>query len=979
MSNNQNPYVGPSPFERDDAPRFYGRKDEAAELFSLTRAHSIVLFYSQSGAGKTSLINAGVIPKFQNERIEVFPVARVGIKLPKGVNAERIENVFLFNTLLSLEREEKKWDFDQLGKMSLADYLKKKAFNGQPKYSYPLRVLIFDQFEEIFTRFPEHWSSREAFFISISEALEKDPLLRIVFAMREEYIAELEPFAPMLPLRFQKRFRLERLRKDEAKKAIEGPVANTGRSYAKNVADALVNNLLKQQIKYFDGTRATPGEFVEPVQLQIVCRSLWDELPPDVSVIDQRAISQFGDVDVALARYYGKCLEKIGEDNPEVNEAGLRIWIQQSLITPVNTRATAYVDEGGTEGVSATTLRMLEEQRLIRFELRGGAKWYELTHDRFIEPIIKSNKEWFESLPEGSFIYELEQRAAEWDKAGRKDEALLPEDMVGKYKTTANYSSELIKITPTGLLEEYVKASETAAVRKKTKALVGKVVAIAIGSVIVVALIAYFFVTKYRDAQAKRTIAATQAEKGKQAKEYSTLPGREFNGLISGMEAATLSDPDDAPPELVEGLRAVLSIVDRKVWLRYPVSFATQPDRFQLSADGTLALTVNNNDLCVWNAVTGQKTFDECIPRDKAGEWGKVQFSPDGKLVYALVIPLPLVTTPKSTTPKTSSSRVNQDSQETPVAPLERSLVKVFNSRTGQSLEQVEAALAGVASFEISNNSVLADFGVGGVRIVDVSSGSTHNPAPARQNSWYQIALSPDGDRLVAVYGGRQVDLLATRENDRIVSSFDVGADKNIKIWDVISFSPDGKNGVLVRRSEGSEANGFVWENAFGKRLVSFKTKIAFPQHLAFSADNKLIVLSDEKRSEVIDVSTGNSVSTIDLPEGTLRRAGFKTLLLQFGKGTCRVLMWDGNNQSPLQPTYTCVSNISGIEAGPDGNKLIVSDEDKTIQIWTIATPLPTATLDMDQLITEGCKKLLPRKNEFTQFDKLCKPRVDSW
>jgi hypothetical protein len=152
------------------------------------------------------------------------------------------------------------------------------------------------------------------------------------------------------------------------------------------VAEGLVNNLLQQQIKYFDGTRATPGEFVEPVQLQIVCRSLWEDLPETVKVIDQRAISQFGDVDAALAKYYSKCLAKIAAKT-EANEAALRIWFQQSLITPVNTRATAYVDEGSTEGLSPATLAMLEEQRLIRPELRGGAKWYELTHDRFIEPI----------------------------------------------------------------------------------------------------------------------------------------------------------------------------------------------------------------------------------------------------------------------------------------------------------------------------------------------------------------------------------------------------------------------------------------------------------------------------------------------------------------------------------------------------------------------------------------------------------------
>jgi hypothetical protein len=65
-------------------------------------------------------------------------------------------------------------------------------------------------------------------------------------------------------------------------------------------------------------------------------------------------------------------------------------------------------------------------------------------------------------------------------------------------------------------------------------------------------------------------------------------------------------------------------------------------------------------------------------------------------------------------------------------------------------------------------------------------------------------------------------------------------------------------------------------------------------------------------------------------------------------------------------------------ESAPDGNKVIVLDENNTIQIWTLAAPLSTAALDMEQLISEGCKKLLPRGDELTQLDTLCKPLVSS-
>ena len=61
-----------------------------------------------------------------------------------------------------------------------------------------------------------------------------------------------------------------------------------------------------------DKFRETRGEFVEPVQLQVVCQSLWENLPsewkngPNASsdgsrLITAEYIERFGDVDNALA------------------------------------------------------------------------------------------------------------------------------------------------------------------------------------------------------------------------------------------------------------------------------------------------------------------------------------------------------------------------------------------------------------------------------------------------------------------------------------------------------------------------------------------------------------------------------------------------------------------------------------------------------------------------------------------------------
>ena len=66
-----NPYVGPRPFWYREA--IYGREAEIRTLFNLLIAQRVVLLYSPSGAGKTSLVRAGLIPRLQKERFWVQP------------------------------------------------------------------------------------------------------------------------------------------------------------------------------------------------------------------------------------------------------------------------------------------------------------------------------------------------------------------------------------------------------------------------------------------------------------------------------------------------------------------------------------------------------------------------------------------------------------------------------------------------------------------------------------------------------------------------------------------------------------------------------------------------------------------------------------------------------------------------------------------------------------------------------------------
>lgn len=391
------PYVGPRPFERtaEDRQRFFGRDREIEEIVSLILGHPLLLVYAESGAGKTSLFNSGAVPLLEANGFEVLPLARVQGILPAGVKWEQVPNVYMFHALLNLGPE---LEAHTLVNQSLPVFLSERPRTADSHGKKAPLVIVFDQFEELFTIYPENWrSQQEAFFNQVVKALEDDPLLRIVFVIREDYVAQLDPVAAMLPEKLRIRFRLERLQRVAALQAVKNPVEETGTGckFAPGVAETLVDELLKMQLvnQYTGGPVEVEGKYVEPVQLQVACRQLWLNLPPETTVIDQVHRELFGNVDDALVMFYEESIRTTAQEL-EIDEGELRRWFEDELITTMGTRSS--VVRGPTEagGLPIKAVDALDNLHLIRGEQRAGARWYELTHDRLIGPILASNEIW---------------------------------------------------------------------------------------------------------------------------------------------------------------------------------------------------------------------------------------------------------------------------------------------------------------------------------------------------------------------------------------------------------------------------------------------------------------------------------------------------------------------------------------------------------------------------------------------------------
>jgi WD40 repeat protein len=452
--NIDNPYVGPRAFTEREANRFFGRQREARDLLARVVSERLLLFYAQSGAGKSSLLHTRLIPGLRDhEGFQVLPVGRVSGALPAG--AETVDNIYLFNLLASLEQSggASAALAERLAHVTLPDFLARLAgerttdADGNsarrwifrpdapaapplPAGSGPRFALIIDQFEEIISTHPERWAERADFFRQLDAALRTDPNLWIVLTLREDYVASLDPYAALVTNKLQARYRMERMDVAAALEAVRRPAALGGRPFAPGVAETLVDDL--RQIRLTGQAGAVPGQYVEPVQLQVVCYQLWERLHEarnqvsDRNQVSQEDLAAAGDVDRALEEFYAATLAAVTADPAVVaagvSERSLRTWFDKELITPSGIRSIVLRNEGSgrTGSLPNAAVDALSQRFLLRTELRGGGAWVELVHDRFVEPIRASNEAWF-----AEHLSTLQRAAALWQDSGRASGLLL--------------------------------------------------------------------------------------------------------------------------------------------------------------------------------------------------------------------------------------------------------------------------------------------------------------------------------------------------------------------------------------------------------------------------------------------------------------------------------------------------------------------------------------------------------------------------
>jgi WD40 repeat protein len=412
-----NPYVGPRSFLTGE--KLYGRDPEVRQLLDLLIAERIILLHSPSGAGKSSLVQAGLIPALVEEGFFILPPVRVNLDLPQQYREDCNCNRYIFSTLLALEEgldDREKLPPDELVTMDLERYLSHRLkIENNPESA----LLFFDQFEEILTADPTDKAGKIQFFNQLGAAL-RDRKLWALFAIREDYVAALDPFVRPIPTRMANRFRLDFLGIHATRQAIQQPVINSGVQYTDAAVEKLVKDLRQVQVQQWDGSlEKQDGLYVEPVQLQVACYHLWQQLSQEQVTITEKDISEVGNVDQSLAEYYSGEVYQISI-SLEIPEFKIRRWFEDQLITSEGIRGLVQKGRDESEGLNNKAIKMLENAHLVRSEKRLGSTWFELAHDRLIEPVRKNNALWFHS-----HLNLLQRQARVWFSQDRPSSLLL--------------------------------------------------------------------------------------------------------------------------------------------------------------------------------------------------------------------------------------------------------------------------------------------------------------------------------------------------------------------------------------------------------------------------------------------------------------------------------------------------------------------------------------------------------------------------
>jgi len=451
----ENPWPGLDYFAEGSQAFFHGREAEADLLLTMVRHRLLTVLYGQSGLGKSSLLQAGLFPRLRADGwLPVYirlshtdadglggkgPTALIGQShqfIREAINRAIAEDQLLGSTGGNGERPSPLPRDDE----SLWEYLHRRDSGLRSETRERVApVLVFDQFEEIFTlgRSEARRAIRQTFLRDLADCVENrlpervvkemnrrergdaSPFAeldfarqdyRVVLSLREDYLAELHDLSELMPSIHENETRLVPLNGWQALDAVAIP------------GEALVEPVVAREIvelvaarRRGDGEKEEGGGSisdngdsidesrleVDPALLSMVCRELNIErqrrgLPKITQEITNDLLRNSSQS--VLRRFYTECFQSLPE---RATAPAVQKFVEDELLTPTGyrnmaelVRAQHRLAQAGVHEPAAAIQQLIDE-RLLRVNERPQDKtrWLELTHDVLCDVVKESRQE----------------------------------------------------------------------------------------------------------------------------------------------------------------------------------------------------------------------------------------------------------------------------------------------------------------------------------------------------------------------------------------------------------------------------------------------------------------------------------------------------------------------------------------------------------------------------------------------------------
>ncbi|MGW1171581.1 nSTAND1 domain-containing NTPase [Streptomyces sp. NPDC002550] len=923
------PYRGLEAFTAEDARWFKGREDAVRQvLASLAAQRRLILLLGPSGSGKSSLIQAGVLPALAAGELPSsdrwLPViARPRQNLPAELERAGLTGASSEGITAAVTR----------------------ALETQPGCERVL--LVIDQFDELLTQpaTGQGQDDRLAITDQITTAVTSDGRLSVILIMRDDFYPRLAALAPeLLEAAMPGLLNVPAsLSRHDLHDIVTLPARDAGAHFEPGLPDHIISDVLATTPEGTT-TRQAPVTVLPFVELTL--SQLWQRRHEGYLTHD--AYQRIGGVTGSLTTWCETALNQLAPEQRTIAQRILTALVRpgdpvhhipavRKQVPLHELRDLATDPNAAPDGDQAfdDVLAALTSHRIITTHTphspepsgaSAGEPVAELIHDALIRE-WGTLREWI--LQDHRFHEWLEHTRA---RRARWAETADPGDLLAGTALAEGLDWSQQRHLP-GDIAAYLNASkqrQQAAIRRSRR--LNTVLATVLVLVLIAAAGALW---QWRSATAERQAAISRQLALQSKTLIRTNP--DLASLLA-VQAYRTSHTPEARESLADAAAQPLK--------RRLAAGTSDVESVAFSHDGRTLATSSHDTVRLWDVATGKT---RTTLTGHTAEVESVAFSPDGRTLATgsddETVRLWDVATGKTRTTLTGHTDTVQSvafsHDGRTLATGSRDLtVRLWDVATGKTRTTLTGHTDTVESVAFSPDGRTLATGSNDktARLWDVATGKTRTTLTGHTDTVRSVAFSPDGHTL------------ATGSFDETVRLWDVATGKtrttltiNMTVWSV-AFSPDGRTLATGSYDEAVR----LWDVATGKTRTTLTGHTGPVVSVAFSPDGRTLATgSKDKTARLWDVATGKARTTLTGHTNVVWSVAFSPdgRTLATGSADETVRLWDvatGNNRATLTGH---TGPVLAVAFSPDGRTLATGSTDKTARLWDVATGKTRTTL----------------------------------